>query len=59
LLDDSTRLAARAKAAGVDATLEVWDEMIHVWHYFYPMLREGREAIASIGDFIRSQVGQG
>jgi epsilon-lactone hydrolase len=59
LLDDSTRLAARAKAAGVDATLEVWDEMIHVWHYFYPMLREGREAIARIGDFMRSQVGQG
>ena len=58
LLDDSTRLAERAKAAGVDATLEVWDEMIHVWHYFYPMLREGREAIARIGDFIRSQMGQ-
>ncbi|HKQ76081.1 MAG TPA: alpha/beta hydrolase [Blastocatellia bacterium] len=56
LLDDSISLAARAKAAGVDATLEVWDEMIHVWHYFYPMLREGREAIARIGDFIRSQV---
>jgi len=59
LLDDSTRLAARAKAAGVDATLEVWDEMIHVWHYFYPMLREGREAIARIGDFIRFQMGRG
>jgi phosphinothricin tripeptide acetyl hydrolase len=59
LLDDSTRLAERAKAAGVDATLEVWDEMIHVWHYFYPMLREGREAIARIGDFIRLQLGHG
>src|SRR5262245_18633128 len=59
LLDDSTMLAARAKAAGVDATLEVWDEMIHVWHYFYPMLREGREAIARIGDYIRSQARQG
>jgi monoterpene epsilon-lactone hydrolase len=53
LLDDSTELAARAKAAGVDTTLEVWDEMIHVWPYFYPILREGREAIARIGDFIR------
>src|SRR5215813_5141056 len=57
LLDDSTRLGARAKAAGVDATLEVWDEMIHVWHFFYPMLREGREAIARIGEFVRARVG--
>ncbi len=34
LLDDSTRLAERAEAAGVDVTLEVWPEMIHVWHFF-------------------------
>ena len=32
LLDDSIHLAERTKAAGVDTTLEVWDQMIHVWH---------------------------
>jgi acetyl esterase/lipase len=32
LLDDSTRLAERAKSAGVDVTLEPWEDMIHVWH---------------------------
>src|SRR5262249_13642653 len=32
LLDDSTGLAERARAAGVEITLEIWDEMIHVWH---------------------------
>jgi epsilon-lactone hydrolase len=58
LLDDSTELAARAKAAGVDATLEVWEEMIHVWHYFYPILREGREAITRIGEFVRARMEQ-
>jgi acetyl esterase/lipase len=57
LLDDSTGLAARAKEAGVDVTLEVWEEMIHVWHFFHPMLREGREAIARIGEFIRERIG--
>ena len=56
LLDDSIKLEANAKAAGVDVTLEVWDEMIHVWHFFYPMLSEGREAIARIGEFVRTQV---
>src|SRR6266704_3154458 len=36
LLDDAVQLAERAKAAGVPATLEVWDGMIHVWHWFLP-----------------------
>lgn len=55
LYDDSIRLEARAKEAGVTVTLEVWEEMIHIWHFFYPMLREGREAIARIGDFVKAQ----
>jgi len=53
LLDDSTQLADRARAAGVDATLEVWDRMIHVWHWFLPMLDEAQDAIDGIGRFIR------
>ncbi|MBK8131914.1 MAG: alpha/beta hydrolase [Gammaproteobacteria bacterium] len=52
LLDDATRTAANAKAAGVDVTLEVWPEMVHVWHLFAPMVPEGRAAIARIGQFI-------
>ena len=53
LLDDSTRLADRAKAAGVDVTLEVWDDMIHVWHFFAPFLPEGQQAIVRIGQYVR------
>jgi epsilon-lactone hydrolase len=53
LLDDSTQLADRARAAGVDATLEVWDRMIHVWHWFLPMLDEAQDAVDGIGRFIR------
>lgn len=55
LFDDSINLEARAKAAGVEVRLEVWDEMIHVWHYFHPLLAEGREAIARIGEFVRAR----
>ncbi|MGK2914135.1 MAG: alpha/beta hydrolase [Porticoccaceae bacterium] len=55
LLDDSTRLAARAQAAGVDVTLEVWPEMVHVWQLFAPMLPEGREAIVRIGAFLQEK----
>lgn len=57
LLDDAVSLDARARAAGVATTLEIQDEMIHVWHYFYPLLPEGREAIARIGAFVQTQMG--
>jgi acetyl esterase/lipase len=57
LLDDSNRLTERAKAAGVDATLEVWEDMIHTWHLFAPILPEGQQAIERIGEFLRQRVG--
>jgi phosphinothricin tripeptide acetyl hydrolase len=55
LLDDAVQLSERAKQAGVTVTLEVWDRMIHVWHWFLPMLDEAQTAIDSIGRFIRAQ----
>jgi phosphinothricin tripeptide acetyl hydrolase len=54
LLDDAVGLAERAKTAGVAATLEVWPNMIHVWHWFFPMLDEGQRAIDGAGAFVRS-----
>jgi phosphinothricin tripeptide acetyl hydrolase len=54
LLDDAVGLAERAKAAGVAATLEVWPEMIHVWHWFLPWLDEAEAAVATIGAFVQS-----
>jgi phosphinothricin tripeptide acetyl hydrolase len=53
LLDDARELAARAKGAGVEATIEMWDRMVHVWHWFLPMLDEAQAAIDGIGAFIR------
>jgi epsilon-lactone hydrolase len=57
LLDDSTRLSERALAAGVESTLEVWAEMIHVWHIFAPILPEARQAIERVSKFIREHLG--
>src|SRR5262249_55503367 len=53
LLSDATRLAERAKAAGVAVTLEVWDAMWHVWQAWAGVLPEGQQAIERIGIFIR------
>lgn len=52
LLDDSTRLASVAGAADVEVNLQIWPEMIHVWHFFHPMLGAARQAITSAGDII-------
>jgi acetyl esterase/lipase len=53
LLTDSETLAARAKAADLDFSLEIWPGMIHVFHAFYPLLEEGREAIALAGKWMQ------
>jgi len=53
LLDDSRELEKKARAAGVDCKLEVWDRMIHVWQFFFPMLPEGEEAIDRLGAFLK------
>ncbi|MCY4668239.1 MAG: alpha/beta hydrolase fold domain-containing protein, partial [Rhodococcus sp.] len=51
-LSDTTRVAEKARAAGVDVVEEVWDEMFHVWHAFAPMLPEGQAAVDRIGEVI-------
>ncbi len=56
LLDDALRFAERAREAGVDVRLEAWDDMVHVWHIFAPMLPEGQQAIERIGEFLRKRL---
>ena len=57
LLDDSTRLAGVAREAGVEVRMDVWDDMIHVWHVFAPILPEGKRAISQAGEFIKKHTG--
>lgn len=52
LLDDARRLVERARAAGVDASVGVFDEMWHVFQAF-PGLPETRRALREIGAFVR------
>ncbi|MEH6519379.1 MAG: alpha/beta hydrolase [Halioglobus sp.] len=55
LVGDAFLLEARAHQVGVSATLEVWADMVHVWHAFHPMLSEARDAIAGIGRYLESR----
>jgi len=53
LLDDATRLAARAGTADVAVSLEIWPHMIHAWPLWNAHLEDGRRALVSAGEFIR------
>ena len=52
ILSDSTQFAEKAKSAGVDVTLDVWDGMQHEWQYAASWLPEGRDALAKMGEFV-------
>jgi epsilon-lactone hydrolase len=56
MLDDSLRFAEKAKAAGVDVTLKVGEEMIHCFPIMAPLFPEATEALDEICAFIRTSV---
>ena len=60
LLDDSIRLRDAAEAAGVDVTLDIWDEMIHVFQAFpAELLPESDESLARIATFLTQRLDGG
>jgi acetyl esterase/lipase/hemerythrin-like domain-containing protein len=50
LLDDTLRLARKARSQGVDAQVEVWNSLPHVWH-LWSYLPESEYALSRIADF--------
>ena len=56
LLPDSHQLAKRASVDGVDVKLEVWPDMVHVWHVFAGRVPEATEAVEGFGRFVRDRV---
>jgi len=58
LLDDSILLAEKAKSAGVDVTLKIWDGMWHVWQALGDLIPENRKTFEEIGQFVQRQFGR-
>ncbi len=56
LLDDSLRLKQKLEKASVSSELQVWDDMVHVWHLFAPILDKGKEAIESVAEYANSHI---
>ena len=53
LRDDAEALAARARAAGVQATLDVWEDQVHDFQTFGALSRRSLEAIARAGEAVQ------
>jgi epsilon-lactone hydrolase len=51
-------LARKAGAADVVVDLQIWPEMIHIWHIYFPVLSAARRAIAAGGSFVRNALGR-
>ena len=54
LLDDARRIADHVREQGVDAELQIYPRMPHVFQMFAPTVKAAGEAIESIGRFVRS-----
>ena len=57
LLDDSKRIAEKARRAGVDVTLKIYDRMWHVFHLNVRAMPEAKKAVKAFGAFIREHCG--
>jgi len=56
LLDDSTRLAAAARAAGVPVNLKIWPNMPHVWQVSQVFMPEARAALNEAAAFAKTHL---
>jgi acetyl esterase/lipase len=59
LLDDSTRLADAARAAGVTVDLKIWENMPHVWQVSQFFLPEARAAMDEAAAFAKAWLAAG
>lgn len=59
LLDDSKRLAQRAREQGVPVDLRVWNKLPHVWPIFVAFgIPESKTVLGEIAEFVKQQTSQ-
>jgi epsilon-lactone hydrolase len=55
LFEDSQALVEKAKEAGVDATLQVWDGMVHTWQQVgLGVWPESQEAVDKVSEWVKN-----
>jgi acetyl esterase/lipase len=54
--DDSVMFTEKAKAAGVDVTLRLWEGMVHCFPLLAPMFPEATQAWDDVIDYIKKKL---
>lgn len=57
LLDDSLRFETKAKAAGVDISVEVFPEMQHVFQFMVGLAPEADDAVQKMAKWVKPKIG--
>ncbi len=58
LLDDSVRLAERARFDGVEVDLRIWDDQLHAWPVLLNLrIPEARAVVNELADFVHQRLG--
>jgi len=57
LVDDSITVAKRMKQAGSPVELKVWQDMVHCWQLYGPMLEESMQSMEGIAHFVMAHTG--
>lgn len=55
LRDDTTRLAEKLRAQGVDVTMKLEHDLPHVWPIFHNVLPEARATLTALANWLRTQ----
>ncbi|WLR51922.1 alpha/beta hydrolase [Bacillus tianshenii] len=55
LLDDSLQFVEKAKQAGVEAEVKVWEDMFHIFTFFGQVMPEGHQSAKELGEFLKKQ----
>jgi len=56
LRDDSTRIAEKARAAGVSVELKIWPVVPHAWQLAPYLIPEARQSLREAAAFLHKQV---
>ncbi len=57
LVDDSLTVAERIEQAGSPVELKVWQDMVHCWQLYGPMLEESMQSMEEIARFVMAHTG--
>jgi phosphinothricin tripeptide acetyl hydrolase len=56
LYDDAISFAKHVGQAGGDIALDIWDDVVHVWQWYWPMLESGSAALTQLASFLQSRL---